>query len=49
MVDRDRILARLDEVEGYLRELRAVSFETVRTRLGDFEALRGEVLAFLRS
>lgn len=85
MVDRDRVLAKLDELEGYLRELRAIAperfedyqrtekrrpcehpslrtllvheygrvndeivFDTVRSRLGDFDAFKAEIVAFLR-
>ncbi|HEX9820284.1 MAG TPA: hypothetical protein VGD07_11830 [Methylomirabilota bacterium] len=47
MIDRDRLLARLDEMDGYLAELRAV-FETIAHRLGAFEAFKRGVLDFLR-
>ena len=53
MVDRDRVLARLDErrnslVHEYGRVNDELVFETVRGRLGDFDAFKGEVLAFLQ-
>jgi uncharacterized protein with HEPN domain len=69
VIDRERTLAKLDELDGYLGELRSVVpatlddilvheygrvddeliFETVGHRLGDFDAFRREILAFLRS
>ena len=53
MVDRDRVLARLDErrnslVHEYGRFNDEIVFETVRGRLEDFDAFKREVLAFLR-
>ena len=46
MVDRDRVLACLAELDGYLGELRPFR-EFLRTRLGDFEAFEREVRGFL--
>ena len=38
MIDRERLLAKLDEL----------LFDTIHHRLGDFETVKRELLAFLR-
>ena len=53
VVDRDRVLARLDErrnslVHEYGRVNDEIVFETVRGRLEDFDTFKREVLAFLK-
>jgi len=47
VVDRDRVLAKLDELEGYGRVDDELVFDTVRRRLGDFAAFKREILRFL--